>query len=155
MELLQKHMSNDETYLTHSSSANCFCCVLQDLVTEVADLKAQNRVKSPAVRFAPDSATQVQQYSQQPQQQQHPGDSIPAWAQAMIAASPDGRMSGTWPMQPVALAVPTAAELAAAQQLPQLLQKLQRTQEKLEARDASARKYKVTYDQKSERKGQH
>lgn len=111
--------------------------VVQDLVTEVAELKAHNKLRSQS-----DDMRQSHQYPQQQQQQQPPGNVPAVWGQAMIAASPDGRQSGAWPMQPAA-AAPTAAELAAAQQLPQLLQKLQRTQEKLETRDASARKYKV------------
>lgn len=117
--------------------------VVQDLISEVADLKAQHRTRSPSVRFVSDEATQSQQ---QPQQQQQASDNNPpAWAQAFIAAHPDIRQSGAWqaPAAAATAAAPTAAELAAAQQLPQLLQKLQKTQEKLESRDASARKYKV------------
>lgn len=111
--------------------------MLKDLITEVAELKAQSRARSPSVRFSPDDTVQSQQHPQQ--HQQHAGGSPAAWPQAMVAS--DGRQSGAFPV--AAAPMPSAAELAAAQQLPQLLQKLQRTQEKLESRDTSARKYKV------------
>ena len=123
-------------------------------MTKVAELKAQSRARSPLVRFGPDDMVQTQQHPQQQQQhpetqqhlqqqqqQQQAGASPAAWAQAMVASDP--RQSLAFPV--AAVPVPTAAELAAAQQLPQLLQKLQRTQEKLESRDTSARKYKVLH----------
>ena len=120
--------------------------VVQDLISEVADLKAQHRAKSPSVCFVSDERNQSQQ---QPQQQHQADNSPPAWAQALIAAHPDSRQSGAWQAPAAAAAAaaaaPTTAELAGAQQLPHLLQKLQKTQEKLESRDTSARKYKVYY----------
>ena len=143
---------------------------VQELSAKVADLKSQGSERAGAhrVSFAPPDQQFPQQQlqyqqpqqpqyqqqqqpqqphyqqQQQPQQQQFYGTSTgpqPAlmWDQNMSPA--DCRQSGAWPQGQIAQGSP--GEAAAAAQLPQLLQKLQRTQEKLETRDASARKYKV------------
>ena len=120
----------------------------------MADLKSQtsDRASPPRVWFGPNQQQlpqhQKQHYQQprkndqQQQQQQQPYGNQqfvnqPAlmWDQNMMLD--DGRQSASWPPPQ------SAGEVAAATQLPQLLQKLQKTQEKLESRDASARKYKA------------
>ncbi len=133
---------------------------LQELTSEMAELKSQAQEKSspPRVWFAPPPQgppqyqqhpyqQQQQHYQQQPQhQQQQPAQQMyggqPAlmWDQNMTPG--DGRQS--WPAPPQTAGA-NPGEAAAAVQLPQLLQKLQKTQEKLESRDASARKYKVSF----------
>ncbi|KAL0056181.1 hypothetical protein WJX82_008506 [Trebouxia sp. C0006] len=128
----------------------------EELTNEMAELKSQAQEKSspPRVWFAPTPQVppqyqqhpyqQQQHYQQQPQHQQqqqaqqmYGGQSALMWDQNMTAG--DGRQS--WPAPPQTAGT-NPGEAAAAVQLPQLLQKLQKTQEKLESRDASARKYK-------------
>ena len=134
---------------------------LQELTNEMTELKSQAHEKSspPRVWFAPTPQVppQYQQhpYQQQPQHQQQ------QQAQQMYGGQPalmwdlnmtpgDGRQS--WPAPPQTAGT-KPGEAAAAVQLPQLLQKLQKTQEKLESRDASARKYKVSFLQPSSEHG--
>lgn len=120
---------------------------MQELSTKLADLKSQANERAAAhrVSFATSEQPQPQQYQQQQpqyqQQQQHPYGAQPTLMWDQNAMHADGRQSGSWPRPQTAQGSP--GEIAAAAQLPQLLQKLQRTQEKLETRDASARKYKV------------
>ncbi|KAL0023694.1 hypothetical protein WJX79_003394 [Trebouxia sp. C0005] len=130
----------------------------EELTSEMADLKSQAQEKSspPRVWFAPTphAPGQYQQHPYQQQQQQHyqqqPQHQQQQQAQQMYGGQPalmweqnvipgDGRQS--WPAPPQTAGT-NPGEAAAAVQLPQLLQKLQKTQEKLESRDASARKYK-------------
>ena len=135
---------------------------LQELTNKMAEFKSQAQEKNspPRVWFAPtpqvppqyqqhpyQQQQQQQHYQQQPQhQQQQPAQQMyggqPAlmWDQNMTPG--DGRQS--WPAPPQTAGT-NPGEAAAAVQLPQLLQKLQKTQEKLESRDASARKYKVSF----------
>lgn len=136
------------------------CMTLQELTNEMAELKSQAHEKSspPRVWFAPTPQVppqyqqhpyqqQQQHYQQQPQHQQqqqaqqmYGGQPALMWDQNMTPG--DGRQS--WPAPPQTAGT-NPGEAAAAVQLPQLLQKLQKTQEKLESRDASARKYKVSF----------
>ncbi|KAL0023643.1 hypothetical protein WJX77_010140 [Trebouxia sp. C0004] len=123
----------------------------EGLSNEMAELKSQAHEKSspPRVWFAPTSQVPPQ-YQQHPYQQQQPQHQQQQQAQQMYGGQPalmwdqnmtpgDGRQS--WPAPPQTAGA-NPGEAAAAAQLPQLLQKLQKTQEKLESRDASARKYK-------------
>ena len=129
---------------------------VQELTTKVADLKAQasDRATPHKVSFAspdqqpPQYQQQPPQYQQQapqyqahqPQQQPYGAQPTLMWDQSMTPV--DNRQSGAWK----ATQRPQTAQAGPGEvvvQLPQLLQKLQKTQQKLEARDASARKYKV------------
>lgn len=127
----------------------------------MAELKshASDRASPPRVWFAPPNQQppqhqphvyqRQQQYQQQPQQQQqqvYGAQPALMWEQHMMPA--DGQQSASW--GPPQTAGTNPGEVAAAVQLPQLLQKLQKTQEKLESRDASARKYKVLVLERAE-----
>lgn len=112
----------------------------------MADLKSQavDQASGPRVAFA--SPAQQLPHQQQPQYQQQLQQQLYGPQPALMwenAQSADCRQSGGWPPAQMTPGNPAEAATAAAVQLPHLLQKLQRTQEKLESRDASARKYKV------------
>ena len=129
---------------------------VQELSTKVADLKSQasDRTAPHRVSFAPqDQPSPSQQYQQQPPHLQQPqyqqvpqqqdnfgGQPALMWEQSSVPANM--RQSGSWARPQTGQGSP--GDIAGSQQLPQLLQKLQKTQEKLESRDASARKYKVS-----------
>ncbi|KAL3153825.1 hypothetical protein ABBQ32_013401 [Trebouxia sp. C0010 RCD-2024] len=113
----------------------------EELTANMADLKSKANERAagqqasfvaPAQQLPPQQQLQYQQ--QQQPQQIYPSQPALMWEQNAQPA--ECRQSGCWlPGSPGEAA-------AAAVQLPHLLQKLQRTQEKLESRDASARKYK-------------
>ena len=109
--------------------------VIQELSKEMADYKSQAQASAPRVWFGP---TQQQPTQQREQQQQPPFGSQPVlmWDQSMTPGN--GRQSVSWGTPQTAGGQPGEGPMTA-----QLLQKLQKTQQKLEARDASARKYKV------------
>ncbi|KAL3140274.1 hypothetical protein ABBQ38_004542 [Trebouxia sp. C0009 RCD-2024] len=115
----------------------------EELTANMADLKSQadERAAGQRASFAAPAQQlppqQQPQYQQQQPQQIYPSQPALMWEQNAQPA--DCRQSGCWPPGSPGEA---AAAAAAAVQLPHLLQKLQRTQEKLESRDASARKYK-------------
>lgn len=152
--MLNKYTEKDCIYASDVHQENPH---VQELSTTVADLKAQTNERAAATHrvsfalpnqqeFPPQQQPQYQQqqqplqYQQQQPQQQFCGPQ-PALMWDQNAASPvECRQSGSWPRPQTGQG---GAGEAAAAQLPQLLQKLQRTQEKLESRDASARKYKV------------
>lgn len=118
-------------------------CHVQELSVTVADLKSQAMERAavhrvsfahPDQQLAPQQQPQYQQQQRQEPQQLYRPQPVLMWDQNAPPA--DCRQSGSW--------LPAQGAAAEATQLPQLLlQKLQRTQEKLESRDASARKYKV------------
>ena len=108
--------------------------VIQELSKGMADYKSQAQASAPRVWFGP-----TQQQPQQHEQQQRPpfgSQPVLMWDQSMTPGN--GRQSVSWGDPQTAGGQPGEGAMTA-----QLLQKLQKTQEKLETRDASARKYKV------------